>query len=147
MLLSSIEKVPVLIAGGGLTGLALSILLSRFGVESLLVEADPDTCDHPQAHVINARTAEIFRSIGIEDAVHAQSDPLAQGTVRFVTSVAGEHLAALEPRFDESRRAARLAASPSMGTSCPQDLIEPLLAAKAQEGPGRILFSTELTGL
>ncbi|MCY3792950.1 MAG: FAD-dependent monooxygenase, partial [Gammaproteobacteria bacterium] len=42
--------------------------------------------------------------------------------------------------------AARRAASPSENTSCPQDLIEPLLAAKAQEGPGRILFSTELTG-
>ena len=144
--MSAIEDVPVLIVGGGPTGLMLSILLSRFGVESLLVEADPGTCDHPQAHVVNRRTAEIWRSVGIEDAVHAQSDPMAQGAVRFVTSIAGEALASLVPRLDESRLAARLAASPSMGTSCPQDLIEPLLAAKAQEGPGRLLFSTELTG-
>ena len=144
--MNPIEKVPVLIVGGGPTGLMLSILLSRFGVESLLVEADPGTCDHPQAHVVNRRTAEIWRSAGIEDAVHAQSDPMAQGAIRFVTSVAGEALASLVPRLDESRLAARSAASPSMGTSCPQDLIEPLLAAKAQEGPGRILFSTELTG-
>ena len=144
--MSSVENVPVLIVGGGPTGLMLSILLSRFGVESLLVEADPDTCDHPQAHVVNRRTAEIWRSIGIEDAVHAQSDPMAQGAVRFVTSIAGKALASLVPRLDESRLAARLAASPSMSTSCPQDLIEPLLAARAQEDPGRILFSTELTG-
>ena len=140
-----IENTPVLIVGGGPAGLTLSALLSRFGVESLLVEADPDTCDHPQAHVVNRRTVEIFRSIGIEDAVHAQSDPMAQDVIRFVTSVAGEELASLEPSLDESRMAARLAASPSLGTSCPQDLIEPLIAARALEGPGRILFSTELT--
>ncbi len=144
--MSSIENTSVLIVGGGPTGLTLSILLSRCGVDSLLVEANPGTCNHPQAHVVNRRTSEIFRSIGIEDAVHAQSDPLAQGAVRIVTSVAGEHLACLEPQFDKSRSAARLAASPSRGTSCPQDLIEPLLATKAREGPGRVLFSTELTG-
>ena len=143
--MSTVENTPVLIVGGGPTGLTLSALLSRFGVESLLVEADPETCDHPQAHVVNRRTVEIFRSIGIEDALHAQSDPMAQDVIRFVTSVAQEELACLEPRLDESRMAARLAASPSMGTSCPQDLVEPLLAARALEGPGRILFSTELT--
>ena len=145
-IVNSVENVPVLIVGGGPTGLVLSILLSRFGVDSLLVEADPSTCNHPQAHVVNRRTVEILRSIGLEEAVHAQSDPLAQGAIRFVTSIAGEALASLEPRLDESRLAARRAASPSENTSCPQDLIEPLLAAKAQEGPGRILFSTELTG-
>ena len=143
--MSRIENTPVLIVGGGPTGLTLSALLSRFGVESLLVEADPDTCDHPQAHVVNRRTVEIFRSIGIEDALHAQSDPMAQDVIRFVTSVAAEELASLEPGLDETRMAARLAASPSLGTSCPQDLIEPLIAARALEGPGRILFSTELT--
>ena len=143
--MNTIEEVPVLIVGGGPTGLMLSILLSRFGVDSLLVEADPGTCDHPQAHVLNRRTVEIMRSIGIEDAVHAQSDPMAQDVIRFVTSVSGVELASLEPTLDESRMSARLAASPSMSTSCPQDLIEPLLAAKVREGPGRILFSTEMT--
>ena len=142
-----IEKVPVLIVGGGPTGLMLSVLLSRFGVESLLVEMDPGTCDHPQAHVVNLRTAEIWRSVGLEDAVHARSDPMAQGAIRFVTSVVGEALASLDPRLDKSRMAARLATSPSSSTSCAQDLIEPLLAVKAEEGPGRILFSTELTHL
>ena len=140
------ENVPVLIVGGGPTGLTLSALLSGFGVDSLLVEANPGTCDHPQAHVVNRRTVEIMRSIGFEDAVHAQSDPMAQDVIRFVTSVAGVELASLEPALDESRMSARLAASPSFSTSCPQDLIEPLLAAKAGEGPGRILFSTEMTG-
>ena len=144
--MSTVENVPVLIVGGGPTGLTLSALLSRFGVESLLVEADPDTCDHPQAHVVNRRTVEVFRCIGIEDAVHARSDPMAQDVIRFVTSVAGEELASIEPSLEESRMAARLAASPSMGTSCPQDLIEPLIAAQALQGPGRVLFSAELTG-
>ena len=145
--MSSIESVPVLVVGGGPTGLTLSTLLSRCGVESLLVEEDPGTCDHPQAHVVNRRTAEIWRSIGIEDDVHARSDPAAQGAVWIVTSIAGDVLASISPREDAPRRVARRAASPSNGTSCAQDLIEPLLAAKAQEGPGRILFSAELTDL
>ena len=141
------ESVPVLIVGGGPTGLTLSTLLSRFGVESLLVEEDSGTCDHPQAHVVNRRTAEIWRSIGVEDAVYARSDPAAQGAVWIVTSIAGDVLASIAPRGDASRLAARRAASPSTGTSCAQDLIEPLLAAKAEEGPGRLRFSAELTDL
>ena len=144
--MNEIESVPVLIVGGGPTGLTLSILLSRFGVQSLLVEADPGTCNHPQAHVLNRRTLEIFRSFGIADAVHSQSDPMAQGSIRFVTSIAGEALASIGSRLSESRTASRRATSPCDGTSCPQDLVEPLLATKAQAGPGRILFATEMTG-
>ena len=144
--MSASENVPVLIAGGGPTGLMLSIQLSRFGVDSLLVEADPGTCDHPQAHVVNRRTVEILRAIGLESAVRAQTDPLAQGAVRFVTSVAGAALASLELGSDRPSLTAGSAASPCMGMSCPQDLIEPLLAKKVREGPGRMLFSTKLTG-
>ena len=141
------EATPVLIVGGGPTGLTLSALLSRFGIESVLVEEDPGTSDHPQAHVVNRRTAEIWRSIGVVDDVHARSDPMAQGGVWLVTSIAGRVLGAVALRLDASRLAAQRAASPTFGTSCAQDLIEPLLAARAQEGPGRVHFSTELTGL
>ena len=145
--MSASERVPVLIVGGGPTGLTLSALLSRHGVDSLLIEEDPGTCDHPQAHVVNRRTAEIWRSMGVEEAVHAESDPKAQGAIWVVTSVAGHVLGSFAPAEDASRRAARRAASPSRGTSCAQDRIEPLLAARVKAGPGRILFSTELTDL
>ena len=49
-------EVPVLIAGGGGAGLTSSMLLSRLGVESLLVSALPGTSVLPKAHVLNQRT-------------------------------------------------------------------------------------------
>src|SRR5262249_38252619 len=52
--------VPVLIVGGGGAGLTASMLLSRLGVESLLVSALPTTSILPKAHVLNQRTMEIF---------------------------------------------------------------------------------------
>src|SRR5580692_5728327 len=55
---------PVLISGGGPVGLAASLLLSRHGVRSLLVERHPGTARTPKARGINARTMEVFRQCG-----------------------------------------------------------------------------------
>ena len=49
-------EVPVLIAGGGGAGLTSSMLLSRLGVESLLVSALPGTSVLPKVHMLNQRT-------------------------------------------------------------------------------------------
>jgi glycine/D-amino acid oxidase-like deaminating enzyme len=51
--------VPVLIVGGGPTGLCASILLSRHGVRSLLVERHAQTAQHPKIRGENVRTMEI----------------------------------------------------------------------------------------
>ena len=139
------EDVPVLIVGGGPTGLVLSILLSRFGVESLLVERDPSTCDHPQAHVVNFRSMEIFRLLGLDEAIHAEALPLARGGfVRWVQSMTGGEFASLGlvPPAEEIQRLVGM--SPARMASCAQDRIEPLLAELAARGPGRIEFGTEL---
>ena len=55
------KEVPVLIVGGGPVDLAASILLSREGVPSLLVERHPGTGVHPKARAINARSMEMYR--------------------------------------------------------------------------------------
>src|SRR6202140_5969235 len=61
--------VPVLISGGGPVGLAASLLLSRHGVRSLLVERHPSTALTPKARRINARTMETFRQCSIDSAI------------------------------------------------------------------------------
>src|ERR1700745_3064400 len=61
--------VPVLISGGGPVGLTASLLLSRHGVRSLLVERHPGTALTPKARRINARTMEVFRQYGIDAAI------------------------------------------------------------------------------
>ena len=72
----------VLIVGGGPTGLATSIMLSRLGIPSLLVEKHAGTATHPKAVGISTRTMEIFRQIGIDDRVREASIDLA-----FVNSI------------------------------------------------------------
>ena len=69
--------VPVVIVGGGPVGLTLSILLSRLGVDSQLVERRAAPTAHPQAHFVNTRTKEIFRPmLGLDDAVARAQPPL-----------------------------------------------------------------------
>ncbi len=58
-------KTQVAIVGGGPCGLASSLLLSRFGIENVLLEKHPDISFHPKAMGITRRSAEIFRSLGI----------------------------------------------------------------------------------
>ena len=67
---SSLE-VPVLIVGAGPTGLCTSILLSRYGIPSLLVERHAGTSIYPRAVGIVPRTMELFRQWGLESRVRA----------------------------------------------------------------------------
>ena len=57
--------------GSGPAGLTAAVLLADLGVRAVLFERNPSTTDHPRAHVVNTRTMEIFRQIGIADAVRA----------------------------------------------------------------------------
>lgn len=136
--------VPVLIVGGGPTGLTLSVLLSRFGVDSLLVERAATTSDHPQAHVVNVRSMEILRLLGLDTAVYREAlDPSAT-YVRWVESLGGREFASLDLAPQGDALVAMASLSPAMPVSCAQDRIEPLLAATAAKGPGRVAFATEL---
>ncbi|XP_024524875.1 uncharacterized protein LOC9654414 [Selaginella moellendorffii] len=71
------SEIPVVIVGGGPVGITLSILLSKLGVQSLLVEKRCKLPDHPQAHFINNRTMEIFRRLdGLGSKIEALQPPL-----------------------------------------------------------------------
>lgn len=57
------KTAPVVIAGGGPTGLTTSLLLAEYGVESIVLEKSPHLPRHPKAHLMNHRTLEIFRHV------------------------------------------------------------------------------------
>ena len=71
--------VPVLIAGGGPVGLALSALLARHGVASLVVEADSGYCAGSRAICISRRSQEILAWAGAAQQLSAIALPWTGG--------------------------------------------------------------------
>lgn len=75
------ERTDVLIVGGGPAGLVSALFLSKLGISSIVLERNPVTDEHPKAHELNARSAEILREIGITDEdLAAEASPLSDGS-------------------------------------------------------------------
>lgn len=147
--------VPVLIVGGGASGLVSSLALSRLGVDHLLVERHPATSHAPKAHILNQRTMEIFRQLGIAEQVYDEGscgEYLQRATWR--TSLGGDQqgdrqaFATVDAWGGGSQAATAEAVSPTPPCSCHQIKLEPLLRRLAQEAsPRPLLFNTELIDL
>ena len=139
------SEVPVLIVGGGPVGLMASLLLSRLGIRSLLVERHPGTAIHPKARGINARTMEVFRQQGIETVVRqAGLPPERTGFIIWAKSLAGEEI---ERRVPCGRSERSTDVSPVRACLCAQDYLEPVLRRCAEDqAPGELRFNTELKG-
>lgn len=147
-------ETEVLIVGGGATGLTASMLLARHGVNSWLVSKYKQTSMLPKAHLLSIKTMEIYRELGVEEAIRAQSCPDAH--MRYVGWYAG--LAGADP--DHGREIARLgafgrggedgdwrAASDNRYANLPQARLEPLLRTHAQAlAPGAVHFHHEFRG-
>ncbi len=87
------KHVPVLIAGGGPVGMTLARDLARRGVECLLVERNPTTTRHPKMDITNARSMELFRRLGLADALRAVAVPEANNfDVSWITGLSGHEL-------------------------------------------------------
>src|SRR6185436_4565771 len=142
--MAGMRDVDVFIAGGGPVGLTASILLSRLGVSSLLVERHPGTSIHPKARGINTRTMEIFRQCGVESAVRAAGlHPEQSRFIIWARSLAGEEL---ERRVPARSRPEAQQLSPVLRCLCAQDDLEPVLRAHAEAlEPGQLRFGAELT--
>lgn len=75
----TVLEVPVLIVGGGPAGLTASLLLSRYGVASMLVERRTEPSPLPRARGVHARAMEVLRSCGVEPALRACELPIEPG--------------------------------------------------------------------
>jgi 2,4-dichlorophenol 6-monooxygenase len=146
------EFTKVLIVGGGVSGLTASLLLSKLSIDHVLVERHSGTAQLPKAHIINQRTMEIYRDLGVADEIYAAgSPPDKMSTIAWVTSLAG-------PTPLHGRRIARTdawcggpaydAASPCRATNLPQLRLEPLLRRHAERhATAKICFGNELVSL
>jgi len=136
--------IPALIVGGGPIGLCASILLSHHGVPSLLVERHTSTSNYPKARFVNARTMEIFRQYGLEQAVRASSLPpeLSRHAI-WARTLVGEELqrrtiVTVTPDLSEG-------VSPTFGCTTSQEVLEPVLLTCARQfNLGEVRFGCEL---
>ncbi|WP_327181770.1 FAD-dependent oxidoreductase [Streptomyces sp. NBC_01334] len=136
-------RVPVLIVGGSLVGLATSLFLGRLGVPHVLVERHAGTSIHPRGRGNNVRTMELFRVAGVEQAIQEAAATLADnhGILQTPTLVgdAGEWLFR---DIDPGGGLARF--SPSAWCLCSQNDLEPVLLDHARRHGGDLRFHTEM---
>src|SRR5665811_2321943 len=86
----------VVVVGAGPTGLTLALLLARAGISSTLVEKNAQPQAHPAACILNTRTMEVFREIGVADLIMRQSqNSFERAYISWVTTLAGHELCLL----------------------------------------------------
>jgi len=117
---------PVLVVGAGPVGMAAALLLSRLGIPSRIVERRAAPQSAPAAHVVNARTFEIFRAAGVDMQAIAAAcqDPADAGQVLWVTTLAGRELGRLPY---ERQRDDALAYTPTPLRNLSQHRLEAIL--------------------
>lgn len=116
----------VLVVGAGPVGTMAALLLRRLGIACRVVERRTGPQTAPAAHAVNARTFEICRAAGVDmDAVAAAcQDPADAGTVRWVTTLAGQELGSLPYERQDD---AVLAVTPTPFRNISQHRLEPIL--------------------
>ncbi|MGW2720266.1 FAD-dependent oxidoreductase [Streptomyces sp. NPDC001492] len=147
--------IPVLIVGGGLTGLSAAVFLRQQGVDCLLVERHRSTTFLTRASGINARTMELLRNAGLEEAVVDRSLQLIEGkrwrelgqpadqipwVVLRARDLADIEKAVIveEPSLDVAD------VSPARSQWCGQDKLEPILRDEAVRRGADVRFHTQL---
>jgi hypothetical protein len=117
-------EVDVLVVGAGPVGLTAAALLHRLGMAVAIIDRRDGPQRAPAAHVINARSFEIWRQIGlnVERLRAAAQDPADAGMVRWVTRLGGEVIGSLrfECQDDDGT-------SPTPLRNLSQHRLEPLL--------------------
>jgi putative polyketide hydroxylase len=138
------HETDVLVVGAGPAGLATAISAVTHGARVLVVERRAGTSTVPRATGLGTRAMEIVREWGLTDGVLAGAldvDPTI-ATAATLTAPVDRTASVGFPTRRESLRF-----SPAHPVACPQDHVEPLLAAELRRRGGRIRFGSELSTL
>ncbi len=137
-------RVPVLIVGAGVGGLATSALLAKHGVRSLLVEKRREVFIYPKARNLSFRSLEILRGLRLGDQVHAVAEHVSAMMVKPALNSPEERLAidvnAIFAGLD------RLSPEPA-AQYCPQSRLEPILLADTRRRGSEVRYGTKLLSI
>ena len=148
-------ETEVLIIGGGASGLTSSALLSSYGVGTVLVSRYAETSALPKAHLLSCKTMEMYRELGLEEAIRKRGTPPEH--MRY----AGWYAGMAGPTPDHGRQIARLAAwgrghqdadwrraSASPYANLMQSRLEPMLKRHAEAmAPASVRFNHQFLSL
>ncbi|MED0873110.1 FAD-dependent monooxygenase [Bacillus mobilis] len=145
------NDVPVLIVGGGLSGLASALFLAKHNINYLLIERHPSTAIHPKAGGITFRTMELFRELGLEQRIKSAGKALkncrgriAVHTIAEVDKEELEKMRATQYGNDEKSLQKIEEISPSKQTACYQIILEEMMLQEARALGGELSFYHEL---
>lgn len=140
---NAVDEAPVLIAGGGLVGLCAAAFLAQRGIRSIAIDRLQASSPLPRAAFFHMRTLEMFRSLGIEDAVREGSakDFVPEGAIVALESVAGRKLADIMPSLNEGVEEL----SPCRRLYLNQPNLEPILRARAREAGATVIQGAQIT--
>ncbi|CRG86432.1 hypothetical protein PISL3812_03438 [Talaromyces islandicus] len=115
-----------------------AISLTRYGYDCVILERHARRLGQPKAHVINSRTAEIFRQNGIEiTALRGHGLPSQDANVvKFVSSLTGIELGVIDIRSDEDVEGL---ITPETSFNVPQPFLEEHLLRIAL-ATGKVLY-------
>ncbi|WP_226640365.1 FAD-dependent oxidoreductase [Bacillus tropicus] len=145
------NDVPVLIVGGGLSGLASALFLAKHNIEYLLIERHPSTAIHPKAGGITFRTMELFRELGLEQRIRSAGKALENCRGRIAVHTIAEanqeelaQMRATQYGNDEKLLQTIEEISPSKQTACYQITLEEMMLQEAKTLGGQLSFYHEL---
>ncbi|MGN9786082.1 FAD-dependent monooxygenase [Nonomuraea sp. ZG12] len=133
-------EVAVLVVGGGPVGLTARALLERWGMRVLLVERQGELSPFPRSRLVNVRSMEIYRQLGLAAEITANAFAPEYGRIRFRDTMQDHDFAAAAMTGIN----APVPESPVTGVVTSQDRLEPTLLAAAKS-PAR--FGVELVDL
>ncbi|KAL2860078.1 FAD binding domain-containing protein [Aspergillus pseudodeflectus] len=128
------DDVPILIVGGGPSGLLLAHMLSRLNVQTLIVERYATRLAAPKAHALSPRSLELCRQFGLDVNEVRRLGTSREDAywVNFITNLSGKQVGRLPyERMDPDV----LDATPTMIHNIPQPDFEELVTRNLKESP------------